>query len=120
MLTPVEPTEADESFLVDFERDEYKVPLNFGSSFDEYSFSLEGAMYKMPIPLDEMLKNGWVANEKLPDNEDRKEIVLEKGGKKIFSLLRKINWIFFILFIVLDLTNVFPLIRTILFAILSR
>ena len=43
-----------------------------------------------------------------------------EGGKKTFSLIRKVNWIFFILFIVLDLTNIFPLIRTILFAILSR
>ena len=43
-----------------------------------------------------------------------------EGDKKLFSFLRKVNWIFFILFIVLDLTNVFPLIRTILFAILSR
>ena len=43
-----------------------------------------------------------------------------EGGKKMFSLIRKVNWIFFILFIVLDLTNIFPLIRTILFAILSR
>ena len=43
-----------------------------------------------------------------------------EGGKKMFSLIRKVNWIFFILFIILDLTNVFPLIRTILFAILSH
>ena len=43
-----------------------------------------------------------------------------EGGKKIFSLLRKINWIFFIIFIILDLTSIFPLIRTILFAILSH
>ena len=43
-----------------------------------------------------------------------------EGGKKIFSLLRKINWIFFILLIILDLTSIFPLIRTILFAILSH
>ena len=43
-----------------------------------------------------------------------------EGGKKMFSLIRKVNWIFFILFIALDLTNVFPLIRTILFAILSH
>ena len=43
-----------------------------------------------------------------------------EGGKKMFFLIRKVTWIFFILFIVLDLTNVFPLIRTILFAILSR
>ena len=43
-----------------------------------------------------------------------------EGGKKMFSLIRKVNWIFFILFIVLDLTNIFPFIRTILFAILSH
>lgn len=43
-----------------------------------------------------------------------------EGGKKMFSLLRKVNWIFFIVFIVLDLTNIFPLIRTILYAIFSR
>ena len=41
-------------------------------------------------------------------------------GKKMFSLIRKINWIFFIIFIILDLTTIFPLIRTILFAILSH
>ena len=40
--------------------------------------------------------------------------------KKLFSFLRKVNWIFFIIFIILDLTNIFPLIRTILFAILSH
>lgn len=43
-----------------------------------------------------------------------------EGCKKMFSLIRKINWIFFIIFIILDLTNIFPLIRTILFAILSH
>ena len=43
-----------------------------------------------------------------------------EGGKKMFSLIRKVNWIFFIIFIILDLTNIFPLIRTILFAILSH
>ena len=89
MLSPVEPVEGDESFLADFEKNEYKTPMNFGSSFDEYRFSLEGAMYKMPIPLDEVIKNGWVANEKLPDNKDRKEIILEKEGKKIFCILWK-------------------------------
>lgn len=43
-----------------------------------------------------------------------------EGDKKLFSFLRKVNWIFFIIFIILDLTNIFPLIRTILFAILSH
>ena len=43
-----------------------------------------------------------------------------EGGKNMFSLIRKVNWIFFIIFIILDLTNIFPLIRTILFAILSH
>ena len=89
MLSPVEPVESEESFLADFERNEYETLPSFGSSFDEYRFSLEGAMYKMPIPLDEVIKNGWVANEKLPDNKDRKEIILEKEGKKIFCILWK-------------------------------
>ena len=43
-----------------------------------------------------------------------------EGSKKFFSFLKKINWIFFILLIILDLTSIFPLIRTILFAILSH
>ena len=34
--------------------------------------------------------------------------------------LSKVNWFFFIIFIILDLTNIFPLITTILFAILSH
>ena len=43
-----------------------------------------------------------------------------EGDKKLFSFLRKVNWIFFIIFIILDLTNIFPLIRFILFSILSH
>ena len=43
-----------------------------------------------------------------------------EGGKKLFSFLRKVNWIFFIIFIILDLTSIFPLIRFILFSILSH
>ena len=43
-----------------------------------------------------------------------------EGGKKMFSFLRKVNWIFFIVFIILDLTSIFPLIRFILFSILSH
>lgn len=44
----------------------------------------------------------------------------DEGGKKFISLLKKINWGFFILFIILDLIEVFPLFRTILFALFSR
>ncbi|BEO89703.1 hypothetical protein [Fusobacterium animalis] len=43
-----------------------------------------------------------------------------EGGRKFISLLKKVNWIFFIILIILDLTSIFPLIRTILFAILSH
>ena len=43
-----------------------------------------------------------------------------EGGKKLFSFLRKVKWIFFIIFIILDLTSIFPLIRFILFSILSH
>ncbi len=44
----------------------------------------------------------------------------DEGGKKLISLLNKINWGFFILMIVLDLTGIFPLIRTLLFALFAR
>ena len=44
----------------------------------------------------------------------------DESGKKFISLLKKINWGFFILFINLDLIGVFPLFRTILFALFSR
>ena len=43
-----------------------------------------------------------------------------EGGRKFISLLKKVNRIFFIILIILDLTSIFPLIRTILFAILSH
>ena len=43
-----------------------------------------------------------------------------EGGRKFISLLKKVNCIFFIILIILDLTSIFPLIRTILFAILSH
>ena len=50
-----------------------------------------------------------------------KHVVKEdEGGKKLISLLNKINWGFFILMIVLDLTGIFPLIRTLLFALFAR
>ena len=44
----------------------------------------------------------------------------DESGKKFISLLKKINWEFFILFIILDLIGVFPLFRTLLFAIFER
>lgn len=44
----------------------------------------------------------------------------DESGKKFISLLKKINWGFFILMIVLDLTGIFPLIRTLLFALFAR
>ena len=50
-----------------------------------------------------------------------KHVVKEdEGGKRLISLLNKINWGFFILMIVLDLTGIFPLIRTLLFALFAR
>ena len=90
MMVSLDKTnETADSFIIDYGQEEYKTPSDFGQSFYEYSFSLDSDMYKMPIPLDEILKNGWVANEKLPDNEDRKEIILEKEGEKIFCILWK-------------------------------
>ena len=44
----------------------------------------------------------------------------DESGKKFISLLKQINWWFFILFIILDLIGVFPLFRTLLFAIFER
>ena len=44
----------------------------------------------------------------------------DESGKKFISLLKKINWGFFILFVILDLIGVFPLFRTILFALFSH
>ena len=44
----------------------------------------------------------------------------DESGKKFISLLKKINWRFFILFIILDLIGVFPLFRTLLFALFSH
>ena len=44
----------------------------------------------------------------------------DESGKKFISLLKKINWGFFILFIILDLIGDFPLFRTLLFALFAR
>ena len=44
----------------------------------------------------------------------------DESGKKFISLLKKINWGFFILFIILDFIGVFPLFRTLLFALFAR
>ena len=44
----------------------------------------------------------------------------DESGKKFISLLKKINWGFFSLFIILDLIGVFPLFRTLLFALFAR
>ena len=44
----------------------------------------------------------------------------DESGKKFISILKKINWGFFILFIILDLIGVFPLFRTLLFALFSH
>ena len=81
--------ETEETFLSDFEASEYVRPDNLGSSFEDYTFSMDGKLYKMPIPLGEILQGGWQLDEELPDDRKRKEVTLKKEGEEIFCILWK-------------------------------
>ncbi len=89
MINFVDPNAPNEHFLSDFQAKDYETPLNLGSSFEDYIFELEGSRYKMPVPLKEMLRSGWKIQEALPKEQNRKEICLEKEGKRIFCVVWK-------------------------------
>ena len=50
---------------------------------------MDGKLYKMPIPLGEILQGGWQLDEELPDDRKRKEVTLKKEGEEIFCILWK-------------------------------
>lgn len=89
MVSYDDHSEDEETFLSDFEVSKYTTPLNLGSSFEDYIFKLDGKLYKMPIPLGEILKAGWQLDERLPDDRERKEIIIKKEGEKLFCILWK-------------------------------
>jgi hypothetical protein len=89
MLNYAEHGETEETFLSDFEASEYVRPDNLGSSFEDYIFSMDGKLYKMPIPLGEILQGGWQLDEELPDDRKRKEVTLKKEGEEILCILWK-------------------------------
>ena len=89
MVNYAQHGETEETFLSDFEASEYVRPDNLGSSFEDYIFSMDGKLYKMPIPLGEILQGGWQLDEELPDDRNRKEVTLKKEGEEIFCILWK-------------------------------
>ena len=89
MVNYAQHGETEETFWSDFEASEYGRPDNWGSSFEDYIFSMDGKLYKMPIPLGEILQGGWQLDEELPDDRKRKEVTLKKEGEEIFCILWK-------------------------------
>ena len=58
-----------------------------GDSIDDYIFRLDGSLYQMPFPLDELTSKGWKYTENLKKDEERDEITLKKGGKEIYCIV---------------------------------
>ena len=90
LVVPVEPegmTFAQEEFCHEDNWGEYSRPLMMGDSIDDYIFKLDGSLYQMPFPLDELMSNGWEYAENLKKDEKRAEITLTKEGKKISCIL---------------------------------
>lgn len=90
MAVPIELKEntyEKEEFFQGSDWWEYKRPVNMGKSIDEYIFKLEGSLYQMPFPLEELTLNGWEYTGKLKKDKDRAEITLTKEGKEIYCIV---------------------------------
>ena len=90
MATPIELEETayeKEEFFQGNTWGEYRKPLTMGDSIDDYIFRLEGSLYQMPFPLDELTSKGWKYTENLKKDEERDEITLKKGGKEIYCIV---------------------------------
>ena len=90
MAVPIELEETTyekEEILQGNDWGEYKKPLTMGDSIDDYIFRLDGSLYQMPFPLDELTSNGWKYTEKLKKDEKRAEIILTKEGKEIYCIV---------------------------------
>ena len=66
---------------------EYKKPLTMGDSIDDYIFRLDGYLYQMPFPLEELISNGWEYNGNLKEDEKRAEIKLTNGDDELFCIV---------------------------------
>lgn len=90
MATPIELEETayeKEEFFQGNTWGEYRKPLTMGDSIDDYIFRLDGSLYQMPFPLDELTSKGWEYTENLKKDEERDEIILKKGGKEIYCIV---------------------------------
>ncbi len=90
MIVPIElekSTYENEELFNGNDWSEYKKPVNMGKSIDDYIFKLDGSLYQMPCPLDEVISNGWEYGGKLKKDEKRAEIMLTKEGKKIYCIV---------------------------------
>ena len=90
MATPIELEETayeKEEFFQGNTWGEYRKPLTMGDSIDDYIFRLDGSLYQMPFPLDELTSKGWKYTENLKKDEERDEITLKKGGKEIYFIV---------------------------------
>ncbi|MFC2283863.1 MAG: hypothetical protein ACFNJJ_08115, partial [Lachnoanaerobaculum saburreum] len=90
MATPIELEETayeKEEFFQGNTWGEYRKPLTMGDSIDDYIFRLDGSLYQMPFPLDELTSKGWEYTENLKKDEERDEITLKKGGKEIYCIV---------------------------------
>ena len=66
---------------------EYSPPLSMGDSIDDYIFRLDGYLYQMPFPLNELTSKGWEYDGKLKEDEEREEITLKKEGKELYCIV---------------------------------
>lgn len=90
MATPIELEETayeKEEFFQGNTWGEYRKPLTMGDSIDDYIFRLDGSLYQMPFPLDELTSKGWEYTENLKKDEERDEITLKKGCKEIYCIV---------------------------------
>lgn len=90
MAVPIELKEntyENEEFFQGSDWGEYERPVNMGKSIDEYIFKLDGVLYQMPFPLNELTLNGWEYTGKLKKDKDRAEITLTKEGKEIYCIV---------------------------------
>ena len=65
----------------------YEAPTSLGKDLSSYEFKLDGDLYKLPVPLVELEKNGWKldidTNEILSATHIVSGVTLKKGSNAI-------------------------------------
>lgn len=70
----------------------YQAPEAPGTALDQFIVSYDGTLYRLPVPVAELVEHGWEINEKQSDQAVKGlqygYVTLEKNGQRMFGNVR--------------------------------